>query len=85
MSKTMAYVIHKDSLYLHGYQKSDIREFDRNGKLSDVYTGIWATGMNGAKVYKHKLAAQEMARQLDADGVDSVFAEVRDDADEGRA
>ena len=80
MSKKFVYVIHKDGLYLLSYRVSGIKEFDGSGKLADVYTCVWGTGRKGARAFQHKTAAEEMARQLEADGVESVLTEVEDDA-----
>lgn len=85
MSRKTVYVVRKNGLYLMSYRKSDIREFDGHGKLTDVYTGVYGDGRKGAKAFKHKAMALEVMRMIDGDSVEEVFAEVDDDADESRA
>lgn len=82
MSKKTVYVVRKDGLYLISYQKSDIREFNNNGILADVYTDVYGENRNGAKAFEHSAMAEEVMRLIDGDAVEVVFAEVDDDADE---
>ena len=76
MSKQTEYVVRKDGLYLLNYQLSEIREFDSTGQLADVYTCVWGDGRKGAKAFKSKSQALAVMKMVDADNVDSVFAEV---------
>lgn len=85
MSRKQVYVVRKDGLYLISYRKSDIREFDGRGKLTDVYTDVYGESRKSAKAFTHKAMALEVMRMIDGDGIEEVFAEVDDDADEGRA
>lgn len=80
MNRQRAYVVVKDGLYLSNYIKSDIREFDGHGKLTDVYTSLFTDSKNGAKVFKHKNKALEVKRLIDGDAIEEVYAEVDDDA-----
>lgn len=85
MSRKTVYVVRKDGLYLISYRKSDIREFDKYGKMTDVYTGVYGDSRKGAKAFTHKAMALEVMRMIGGDAIEEVFAEVDDDADESRA
>lgn len=84
MSRQFMYVIRKDGLYLLGLQQSGIREIDSSGVLVDVYTCIWGNDRSCAKAFQHRKAAEEIAKQLDADGVESFLTEVENHVDDER-
>lgn len=85
MSKKTVYVVRKDGLFLISYCKSDIREFNGQGILTDVYTGVYGESRKGAKAFTHKAMALEVMRMIGGDAIEEVYAEVDDDADECRA
>lgn len=74
--KKLSYVIRKDGMYLLNYQPSTIREFDKEGNLSDMYTCLWGEGTSGAKIFTNRAHAQEIKKVIDADAVEEVLAEV---------
>lgn len=78
-------MVRKDGWYLASYQPSDIREFDRNGHLAEVYIGVYVEGKKGARMFTKMSKAIEIKRLIDGDAVESVVTEVDDDADESRA
>lgn len=85
MSRKTVYVVRKDGRYLASYQLSDIREFDSNGHIANVYTGVYVEGKTGARMFTEKSKAMEVKRLIEGDAVESVETEVDDDADESRA
>ena len=76
MIRQTVYVVRKDGLYLLSYQLSEIREFDSTGRLADVYTCVWGEGRKGARAFQSMSQALAVMKMVDADGVDSGFAEV---------
>ena len=76
--KKLAYIIRKDGQYLLNYQPSNIREFDKNGNLTDVYTCLWGDDKRGAKTFMNRARAREIKKMIDADAVEEVVAEVDD-------
>ena len=80
MSRKTAYVVRKDGWYLASYQLSDIREFDRNGHLAEVYIGVYVEGKKGARMFTNMNKAMEVKRLIDGDAVESVLTEVDNNA-----
>ena len=73
-------MVRKDGRYLANYQLSDIREFDSNGHIANVYTGVYVDGKKGARMFTKKSKATEVKRLIDGDAVESVETEVDDNA-----
>jgi hypothetical protein len=80
MSRKTVYVVRKDGLYLMSYRKSDIREFDKNGHIANVYTGVYVEGKKGARMFTNMNKVMELKRLIDGDAVESVLTEVDDNA-----
>lgn len=80
MSKKSVYVVRKDGRYLASYQLSDIREFDKNGHIAEVYTGVYVDGKKGARMFTNMNKAMGVKRLIDGDAVESVVTEVDDNA-----
>lgn len=66
------YLIQKDGLWLLGFQPSTIREFV-NGKLMNIYTGLWGSNKRDARIFDNKTTAETYADMVGGEVIEVVI------------
>ena len=58
------YIIRKDGMWLASCRHTGIKEIMTDGKLSDVFTGLWSDRIADAKTFEDEFEVRRIARAV---------------------